>query len=204
DEMLNEIRQHQVFCKIQKQTQSQDFDTEVFVTDLILDPSFANADSSSSSSDFSPEQQEELNLMVSQIMNGTIPTTEEAQPTPTQNQQKAGLSWDLYLKSYTYSPIELLCYAIPNNLFEPNNTDHQALLTKAITQCIEKEDPKKLIEVLHLVEKKHLRNISLPINLTQTTNDYIKQSSFTRNATILTYLLTRNTRTSSVYIGATT
>jgi hypothetical protein len=100
-------------------------------------------------------EQTELNLAISQIISGTISSENEIAST-SENTETTGFSWGLSLrKRFTHTSADLLLYALSEDMFEYNNTDHKMLLNNGILECITTHTTSdKLVEILAVAKEK--------------------------------------------------
>jgi len=166
--MLEELRQHPRFVnactprqqeeqKLEEQKE-QDISLELFHGDT-------------------QNNQEELNLAISQIISGSIETHDENTTNATnQTPTKAGFNWTLRLKSLTHSAADLALYTLRSNMFEHDNSDHLALLNQGILECIKDQAIDKLLTIITTTKEKHAGKIVLDDSTSQAAYNELAQA----------------------------
>ncbi len=133
------------------------------------------------------QQQEEVNLAISQIINGTIPASDEKESaTPeTSATIKTGYNWTLRIKALTYSASDLLLYALSQNMFEPDNTDHQALINQGVLECVQAQNNEKLIAILTFAKEQHSGKIRLNEQASENAYQQLNNAQKTQTVTLI-------------------
>lgn len=106
------------------------------------------------------QNQEQFNLAISQLISGSIETSNE-QTTTNQTPTKAGFNWTLRLKSLTNSSADLTLYTLRSDMFEHDNSDHLALLNQGILECVNAQAKDKLLDIIITTKEKYAGKIIL-------------------------------------------
>lgn len=205
--VLDELRQHPRFIKAQESNDQQlteqleefkNLLTELHETfglnpDRIQELKEQDVSLEKSSIDAS-NNQEQLNLAISQLISGNIEVTDEQTTmTPNLTPTKAGLNWTLYLKSLTHSTADLALYTLRSNMFEHDNSDHLALLDQGILECIKNQKTDKLLDIILLAKEKHAGKIVLADKTAQAAHQQLSSAEENGRVTFIQNFAQLNT-----------
>jgi hypothetical protein len=191
--ILEELRQHPRFIKAQEDDQAQ----EEFKNILIelhetfgLNPDRVKELKEQGISLELPRvdtanNQEQLNLAISQLISGTIATDEETTTITKETPTKAGFNWTLRLKSFTHSAADLALYTLRSTMFEHDNSDHLSLLNQGILECVKAEENDKLLDIIITTKEKYAGKIVLADEIAQAAHQQLSLGEENRRATFI-------------------
>lgn len=140
------------------------------------------------------QNQEQFNLAISQLISGSIETSDEQITTTTsQTPTKVGFNWTLRLKSLTHSAADLTLYTLHSDMFDHDNSDHLALLSKGILECINAQENDKLLDIIMTTKEKHAGKIALSDEIAQAAHKQLSLAEENGRATFIQNFAQLNT-----------
>lgn len=130
------------------------------------------------------QNQEQFNLAISQLISGSIETS-NVRTTTNQTPTKAGFNWTLRLKSLTHSAADLTLYTLQSDMFDYDNSDHLALLNQGILECVKAQENDKLLDIIITTKEKYAGKIILADETAQAAHQLLSLAEENGRATFI-------------------
>lgn len=199
---LDELRTNHRFIKAQDMEEIDESaltelgSDEIFELNLSYTQEPTMTHLSTNSENINAEEQKEFNLTISRLISGSIDfeNSEDKETISNQPTNKTGFCWTLRFKSLTTrSHADLLLYALESNMFEPNNSDHLALLNQGILECTNSQAHDKLLNIITLAKKKHAEKILLEDKTAEAAYQHLSSTENNYNSIFIENFMQLNT-----------